>query len=245
MEDEKKNPSFPSNYVTLVQLQERWLKEKERKQREEEEEQLRKLQQEREQKRKEEEDRKASDRTIEADSKPSNRNGRMQNRRYRRDAPVKEVEVDGGERADQERKSEGKKKKKKKNKGKKPNVAVEEEVTGKEGVASEPPADIVKEDAPARRNGESRRHVVEFRAKMKNLPETAEIEAKLENLSVKNGTEKVNDGLRKTKTQNHRGRGEIGGNRSRGLNLGDGWKRKDANWVWVKKGEAIDGNVTG
>ncbi|GLT71175.1 hypothetical protein SLA2020_432100 [Shorea laevis] len=41
-------PSLPSNYVTLVQLQERWLKEKERKQREkeqeEEDERRRKLQ---------------------------------------------------------------------------------------------------------------------------------------------------------------------------------------------------------
>ncbi|XP_062164251.1 uncharacterized protein LOC133870959 [Alnus glutinosa] len=51
MEDKEKKkvknyPSLPSNYVTLAQLQERWLKEKERKQRdkEEEEERKRKLQ---------------------------------------------------------------------------------------------------------------------------------------------------------------------------------------------------------
>ncbi|CAL5418041.1 unnamed protein product [Camellia sinensis] len=53
--DGKRNSSLPSNYVTLVQLQERWLKEQQRKQAESEEEEKRKQREKEEQERKREE----------------------------------------------------------------------------------------------------------------------------------------------------------------------------------------------
>ncbi|KAL7175650.1 hypothetical protein ACSBR2_029281 [Camellia fascicularis] len=53
--DGKRNSSLPSNYVTLVQLQERWLKEQQRKQAESEEEEKRKQREKEEQERNREE----------------------------------------------------------------------------------------------------------------------------------------------------------------------------------------------
>ncbi|KAF5942802.1 hypothetical protein HYC85_020444 [Camellia sinensis] len=53
--DGKRNSPLPSNYVTLVQLQERWLKEQQRKQAESEEEEKRKQREKEEQERKREE----------------------------------------------------------------------------------------------------------------------------------------------------------------------------------------------
>lgn len=146
MADKKKNPSFPSNYVTLAQLQERWLKEREGKEKHEQQQQQQQPQREEDQKQKQKlEDRKSEAEKVEpGDSESPSWSRRRRRSRENRGARVKKEDgVSGGDGADQEgigkeKKTAKKNKKKKTWKDKKRSLTAEKEVAG-EGVLAEAP----------------------------------------------------------------------------------------------------------
>lgn len=144
MADKKKNPSFPSNYVTLAQLQERWLKERERKEKHEEQQQQPQREEDQKQKQKLEDRKSVAEKVEPGDSESPRRSRRGPRRREKQGAWVKREDgVSGGDGADQEGKGEENKttkknKKKKTPKDKKRSLTAEKEVAG-EGVMAEAP----------------------------------------------------------------------------------------------------------
>jgi predicted nuclease of predicted toxin-antitoxin system len=191
MEDKEKKkvknyPSLPSNYVTLAQLQERWLKEKERKQRDEEEEEERKRKLQLQKKLEEEEQkRKLGPRGLEGRSginyEPGGRNRKpncSRNSRAVEVSPAKPEQLEvvavvvdtvnvsaEQEQKSEESKEEKKKKKKKRKKGIKPRAEEEEEEKEEvtDGMALAPHVITEKENALAKRNRESKGTRSEFR----------------------------------------------------------------------------------
>lgn len=140
MADKKKNPSFPSNYVTLAQLQERWLKERARKEKHEQQQQPQREEDQKQKQKQKLEDRKSVAEKVE----PGDSESPSPRRREKQGAWVKKKDgVSGGDGADQEGKGEenktAKKNKKKKTlKDKKRSLTAEKEVAG-EGVMAEAP----------------------------------------------------------------------------------------------------------
>lgn len=198
MEEKKKSPSFPSNYVTLAQLQERRLKEKERKRQEEEQQQQ---QQEEDQKQKQKqklEDLDSVAGKVEAESEYRSHSCWRLRRGVRGETSVrKEDEVAGGDVVDQEGKGEEKakkKNKKKKWKGKKRSFAAELEVAGEGVVAEAPLASVEKEDVPKSGSRESKG---EASAENDSLDQVSNVEPKSRASSVNGGIGKRNEGLRR------------------------------------------------
>lgn len=242
MEDNnKKHPSLPANYVTLAQLQERWLKVKEEKEKE-------KQQQE---EREEELKRKPADQkdSVGHRSRPNSYKSTNSKRWVRnlRDKPVAlvsgvKVAVDGDKKADQEGKSVNSKKKKHQTL-KNPKIEFEKEVTEKDGVAHALPENGDKEDIGWRRKEESRGVGGGLRAKGSNLDQTVEVETKIRDLSVNARTGKGNGELRRTSTFHNRGNWEFRGNGSWRFGRREVRKQRDSGMVWVKKGELFNGNA--
>lgn len=245
MEDKKKHPSVPANYVTLVQLQERWLKEKERQEKE-------KQQRER---REEEVKPKLADQkdSVGKQARPSNASKHRKSKASgsRRDEPgalawkvVEEVvAVDGDKKADQQGQSPASKKMKKKKRTQlrrqNPNPAAVKDVGHKEGVEHAPPEGGDKEDSRERRSEESRG----IRANGSDLDRTAEVETKFRDLSVNGGAEKRKSESRRAGGFHH----HCGSREFRGYGagrFGGRWRKpRDGHVVWVKKGEPFDGNA--
>lgn len=209
--------SLPANYVTLLQLKERWLKEKEREQREKEEQEQKKEEEERLQREKEERERAQKEeeelrqqklKEEEAKSrKPdgvvvvTNYTGRFNRREFRPvDRNVSECEgaqLEGKSEEPEEKKTKKKKrpKKRKEQDRKKNNRAENEEVsTEKEGAVQAAQESSQEGNGAFRRNGERKRISFEFRAKSKN---GEEIEPKFRDLSLNGETEKGDDRLRR------------------------------------------------
>ncbi|KAH7523739.1 hypothetical protein FEM48_Zijuj06G0044000 [Ziziphus jujuba var. spinosa] len=208
MEDNKKPSCLPSNYVTLVQLQERWLKEKEEKQKHKE-------QQEKQKKGEGKQEQKGKlqhQNAIARRSQPVSKSlilGRVErNQLDKPEASVSEVGVGrDNKNVDQEGKSinsKNKKKKSRKNtyrKKQNPELVVEErkEVTENDGVAHKPPANKVGEDVQGTRNKGSRGMEGKFRAKSssRDLNRTkVEVETKFRDLSVHDSNGKGCNGMK-------------------------------------------------
>lgn len=257
-DDNKKHPSLPANYVTLAQLQERWLKEKEGKEKEKQK------QEEREEKLK----RKLADqkgsvghtsrpnsskstnsnsvghRSRPNSSKSTNSNIRVWNRRDKPVALVSAVEVagDGDKNADQEGKTVTSKRKTH-GRRKNPNLEVEKGITEKDGVAHALPENGDKEDIGGRRSEESRGVGGGFRAKGNSLDQTVEVETKIRDLSVNARTGKGNGKLRRPNGFHNRGNRELRGNGFERFGRSEVRKQRDSGMVWVKKGEIFNGNA--
>ncbi|XVF36436.1 hypothetical protein REPUB_Repub19eG0058300 [Reevesia pubescens] len=253
----KKLPSIPSNYVTLLQLQERWVKEQERKQKEKEEKEKEESLQEQE----------VKEKLVDevAVGRGSRKNGHF--RRYDSDKwKLKEEEiaanfvvnesevVNKGE----ELKSEKKKKKKKKWNRKKKNK--KEEKAGADNEGEEVVGTSVNAPLPASVDNNNKGEEVVIRDEV-HAPKqasvatprtdgcTVEIGRKFRAMSMKSEI-RTGDYCRYGRRNgnfNHRG-----GNRE--LNersyYGKFDRRREQNqrnegMVWVKKGEVSDGNVSG
>ncbi|KAF3446541.1 hypothetical protein FNV43_RR11721 [Rhamnella rubrinervis] len=234
-DDNKKHPSLPANYVTLVQLQERWLKEKERKEKEKERE----------------EELKRKNDSVDHRSRPNSSKSTSSNRRVwnRRDKPVAlvsgvEVSGDGDKNADEGGKSVTSKKETNRRR-KNPSLQVEKEVTEKDGVAHALPENVDKEDIGSRRNEESRGRGVGggLRAKGNNLDQRVEVETKIRELSVNARTGKGNGEFRRTSTFHNPGYREFRGNGYKRFGRRELWKQTDSGMVWIKKGELFNGNA--
>ncbi|XAR48429.1 hypothetical protein NMG60_11031251 [Bertholletia excelsa] len=257
--NEGKCPLFPANYVTLVQLEERWQKEQERKQREKEEEEERKRREIEEQERK---------REAEENQKRLNENGDRSKRRTaprqpfrggrgRRDRPKKSSTVEASERKPEgsqigtilvvdggEGKIEDSSKRNKRNGRKKTKPrAKEDQAGGGENLLPESEAEKkvelvvvtegnVENDVTARefgRNGNN--FAMNRRAGGKNVPVdgSAEIGGKFKNLSLSGG--RGDHGRLFGKM--HSGRGTY--NRDRRFSRPKLQHQRDSNFVWVKK----------
>jgi len=251
MEDE--HPSLPSNYVSLVQLQERWLKEQQRKQREKEEQERKREEDQQKQIRKENGD-KGLDNYVSVSRRPFRRNRRNLGARDRQTVeesnPNLEVsKIEAVVSQDEPKKDELKervKKKKKKNKRRKPRV--EENLAG---VTSQMAPVEKLQVFVTERNGESEQIESKFRRNggdqgvnhkvlepKVQIDQAATLARNVEELSLNDRKEcmrsagKTNAGHRQY---------------SRGSERADRWKlskQRDCNLVWVKKGERTGTDIT-
>ncbi|GLT40967.1 hypothetical protein SLA2020_150610 [Shorea laevis] len=233
-DSKRKPPLFPANFVTIVQLKERWSREQERKQREKEEEE-------------EEERQKKVVEGTEAESQRVKRkpiNCRNQSRRYdRRDrsrrherleSAVKEAESDGLKNQKKEKSVEWREKSKKEERAK------DEEVIGGEEEAPPSQTSVEKEKVPTRKEWGARGAPRHFRLGNQNA--TVEIRKKIGGLSV-NG---ANRGDHRYSTQTRyydRSNSEFGRDYGRFHRPGKRNSR-NAGMMWVKKGGLGDGSVS-
>ncbi|GKV10381.1 hypothetical protein SLEP1_g21756 [Rubroshorea leprosula] len=260
----KKPPLFPPNFVTLVQLKERWDREQERKQREKEEEQEKQQQQQRR-----EDEKKLKLVVGEGESGSRRVKGEPINRRKRPirqstprnqgrkpevlklaiESAVTDAESQGLK--DIKKKKSGKRKNKKKGKIEdKAGAEIEEVIRGGENEEvikgeEEAPScqNVEKEIVPRRRGWWPRVPRTDFRPTIPNTSrnEVVEIEKKFVDLSVDGGNRRDHRYSRQKGYPNRRnsvlGRDNWGTRRpceGNGTNAGK---------MWVKKGEVGDGNV--
>ncbi|CAL9235039.1 unnamed protein product [Arabidopsis halleri] len=243
-------PSIPANYISILQLQERWLKEKEKKRKEEEEEEERRRKQQAEEEKKIEEE----------DLKKAEEEERM-NRSNRKHFGRKKKSIDGGEARFVEKEkpevttamescggedtAEGlPKKKKKKNKGsrrkrydskkKNQDMAVVEDVVDCGCVSIAPPESVVTENVtPVKDVVRVYRKKAEKATKSKEVTGVMAIETQFENLSIKREEETKN--LKAQTKSSNRNRP----NQRVKMPIGA------ASMVWVKKERANDGIASG
>ncbi|XWS25499.1 hypothetical protein CRYUN_Cryun27aG0073300 [Craigia yunnanensis] len=269
----KKLPSIPSNYVTLLQLQERWIKEKERKQKEKEEK-------EEPQQEQEEKETKVEERiNDEVAGRRSRKNGHF--RRYDREYGKRVVEgkpkeeeiatdfaVNESEDVEKEKKGEElKNEKKKKKKWKKNKKNKKEEKARVDNDVEEVVVPAVNAPLPASvDNNKGEKEVIgdevhapklaSVEARRESKPRivpktdgrTVEIGRKFRAMSMK---DEIRTGDHCRYGRQYGNYNHFGGNRE--LNkryYGNFDWRKELNqrnegMVWVKKGETSDGNVSG
>ncbi|GLT61738.1 hypothetical protein SLA2020_344210 [Shorea laevis] len=258
----KKPPLFPPNFVTLVQLKERWDREQERKQREKEEEQEKQQQQRREDEKKLNlvvEEGESGSRRVKGE--PINRRGRpIRQSTPRNQSRKPEVLKLAIESAVTDAESQGLKdiKKKKSRKGKnkkkgkiedKAGAENEEVIRGgemeevKRGEEEAPSCqNVEKEIVPRRREWWPRVPRTDFRPTIRNTSrnEIVEIEKKFVDLSVDGGNRRDHRYSRQKRRPN-RGNSELGKDNwgTRRPSEGNG---TNAGKIWVKKGEVGDRN---
>ncbi|KAG7573168.1 hypothetical protein ISN44_As09g014860 [Arabidopsis suecica] len=251
-------PSIPANYISILQLQERWLNEKEKKRKEEEEEERRRKQEAEEEKKIKEEDLKKAE-----EEKRMNRNNRKHFGR-------KKKSIDGGEARFVEKEkpevttamescggedtAEGLlKKKKKKNKGsrrkrynskkKNQDMAVVEDVVDCGCVSIPPPESVVTENVtPVKDVVRVYRKKGEKETKSKEVTDVMAIETKFENLFIKREEEtKTLKAQTQTKSinRNRPKQGKDFAHQRVKMPIGA------ASMVWVKKERANDGIASG
>lgn len=242
--DGKRNSSLPSNYVTLVQLQERWLKEQQRKQAESEEEEKRKQRQKEQERNREEfenlkkrhhENVERSNKTNTVPSRRFHGNRRNQSEKSSRTIGVSEKKpeellIGPIVLHDEERKIDESKKNKKKKSKKKRKPSKEDDQT-----SAEKKIPVVVNEG----NGEKEVNTSEIKRNANNLlvnvmdgekkvpvDRSVEIGRKFEDLSLSGGKgghgrssgkyDKVSGKFHRQKLQ----------------------KSRDSNLVWVRKGES-------
>ncbi|CAA7033454.1 unnamed protein product [Microthlaspi erraticum] len=224
----KTTPSLPANYISILQLQERWNKEKERKRKEEEEEEERRRKQLAEDQQRIEEDLKrayAKGKQENLDEKPLNRNNRKdwdRNRKKKESIDGEESAAIRSERGEEEaaprdeglpEQSRGRRKRYDSKKKKKKDAAAAAAVKGNvvdecESIA--PPELVATEDnRPVKGAIQVKRKKGKKATGKKTVTDDATaIDTKLENLSIKRGGEtenlKAQTGLSNRNQQNQR-----------------------------------------
>ncbi|KAJ7958271.1 hypothetical protein O6P43_019026 [Quillaja saponaria] len=244
MEEEKKIcPSLPSNFVTLVQLQERWFKEKEQEQMEKENNlEKRKLEEEKGQQRKLQEEGEGGGQIIQK-SKTGFRSANLYRNQFRRNNR-KDLEVNRCwrevshetcnksqvEAGILEGNTEREKKSKKSKRKQKPSV--EEEVEGSEGTKHAPLEEGKDEtkNIDVRRRDEQVGRRSEFNPVIKNS--IIRVERKFGDLSMKYENEKKSGRFTKPKNGHYRSH-----------MVGHGYGQHGM--VWVRKDGHSDGTLAG
>ncbi|CAE6022611.1 unnamed protein product [Arabidopsis arenosa] len=250
-------PSIPANYISILQLQERWLNEKEKKRKEEEEEERRRKQEVEEEKKIKEEDLKKAE-----EEKRMNRSNRKnfgkkkksidggEARFVEKEKPEVTAAIESGEGEDT---AEGLPKKKKKNKGswrkrynskkKNQDVAVVEDVVDCGCVSIPPPESVVTENVtPVKDVVRVYRKKGEKATKSEEVTDVMAIETKFENLSIKREEEtKTLKAQTQTKSinRNRPKQGKDFAHQRVKMPIGA------ASMVWVKKERANDGIASG
>ncbi|KAI8002799.1 hypothetical protein LOK49_LG08G00761 [Camellia lanceoleosa] len=244
--DGKRNSSLPSNYVTLVQLQERWLKEQQRKQAESEEEDKRKQREKENQERKREElenlkkrHHENAERSNKTNTLP--RRGFHVNRRNQSEKSYRTIGVSEKKPEelligpivvhDEERKIDVSKKKKKKKSKKKSKPSKEDDQT-----SAEKKIPVVVNEG----NGEKEVNTSEIKRNANNLlvnvmdgerkvpvDRSVEIGRKLEDLSLSGGK----GGHGRSSGKYDRVSGKFNSQKLQ--------KPRDSNLVWVRKGNLL------
>ncbi|GLT40972.1 hypothetical protein SLA2020_150660 [Shorea laevis] len=231
----RKPPLFPANFVTIVQLKERWSREQERKQREKEEEEE-----------EEEERQKKVVEGAEAESQGVKRkpiNCRNQSRRYdlrdrsrgheRLESAVKEAESGGLKNQKKEKSVEWREKSKKEERAK------DEEVIGGEKEAPPSQTSVEKEKVPTRKEWGARGAPRHFTPRIQNA--TVEIRKKIGGLSV-NGANRGDHRYSIHARYYDRSNSEFGRDCGR-LHRPGKRNSRNAGMMWVKKGEVGDGSA--
>ncbi|EFH57404.1 predicted protein [Arabidopsis lyrata subsp. lyrata] len=247
-------PSIPANYISILQLQERWLNEKEKKRKEEEEEERRRKQEVEEEKKIEEEDLKKAE-----EEKRLNLSNRKHLERNKNGGEARFVEKEkpevtaamescGGEDT-----AEGLPKKKKKNKGsrrkrynskkKNQDMAVVEDVVDCGCVSIPPPESVVTENVtPVKDVVRVFRKKGEKATKSKEVTDVMAMETQFENLTIKREEEtKTLKAQTQTKpiNRNRPRQGKDFAHQRVKMPIGA------ASMVWVKKERANDGIASG
>ncbi|CAH8264305.1 unnamed protein product [Arabidopsis lyrata] len=247
-------PSIPANYISILQLQERWLNEKEKKRKEEEEEERRRKQEVEEEKKIEEEDLKKAE-----EEKRLNLSNRKHLERKKNGGEARFVEKEkpevtaamescGGEDT-----AEGLPKKKKKNKGsrrkrynskkKNQDMAVVEDVVDCGCVSIPPPESVVTENVtPVKDVVRVFRKKGEKATKSKEVTDVMAMETQFENLTIKREEEtKTLKAQTQTKpiNRNRPRQGKDFAHQRVKMPIGA------ASMVWVKKERANDGIASG